>query len=259
MKIIDVNASFGFWPLQRFTHQTLDALEEAMARNGITEAWVSAIESILFPDPDEFDLPLFRKLAEFPRFRPVKTVNPLLANWRESCTAALKEFPLAALKIFPNYHGYPLGHVELRQLADFAAEYRLPVLVPLRINDERNQPTALEMTPVDPHGLARLAAEAETTTFVALCATKEEAATLLQSPSRVMTDISFLDGEQPLLLLKHRLKGLPPRLLFGSHAPFFYPESSAFKLQYAQLPREEIEGIASGNLCAAMEAEHAAR
>ncbi len=250
MKIIDVNGSYGFWPLQRPAYASLVALDAALERNGIDEMWLASMESVLFPDPDEVDLPLFRQLAEFSRFRPVKTVNPLMANWRGSCDKALAEYRVAALRVLPAYHDYPLTLVELRELAHYAAERDLPVLVPLRLNDERNQPAVLQVRPVAAGALADLALKCPQTRFIALCGGIREIQTLVSGARNVLADISYLDAEQALVQAKQTWSIPPERLVFGTHTPFFYPESSTLKLRYSSLTESELEGIASGNLMA---------
>lgn len=245
MKTIDVNAAVGFWPLQPFPYQSLEELDDVFERNGVDEVWISAVESILFPEPDTHDFALFERTASFSRFRNVKTVNPLLANWRQSCEVAMEQHSIKALKIFPNYHDYPLNHAEVIRLCNFASAHDLPVLVALRVNDERNQPACLQMAPVSTSALVELANTTPATTFIALCAYSGELAAL--SPAdNIMVDLSFIDGEDPALAASEVIP--PARLVYGSHAPFLYVESAAYKIDYSDLPPGELLSIASGNI-----------
>jgi predicted TIM-barrel fold metal-dependent hydrolase len=245
MKIIDVNASFGFWPSQPFPYSDLQQFEEVYARNGVDEVWVSAVESILFPDPDVYDFALFDALKQFSRFRAVKTVNPLLANWQQSCERAIAEHDIKALKLYPNYQGYTLNHRETLRLCEFAAERDLPILISMRVNDERNQPTCLQVRPVDCGALVELAHTVPQASFIALCAYNNELGTLIQAEN-ILADIAFIDEEDPLLMACAEFP--VSRLVFGSHGPFLYPEAAVFKATYSQIPSEDIAKITSGNL-----------
>ncbi len=243
-KIIDVNASFGFWPTQKFPYRNLEDLNAAYERNQIDEVWLSAVESILFPDPDEFDLPLFEEMQNFPRFKPVKTVNPLLANWKASLEESIRDFPLAAIKIYPNYHDYPINLGELKKLAQVAGDNNLPLLVSMRVNDERNQPTALQVRGVTPGNICSLANSCPQTSIIALCAYISEIAALHTAPN-IKTDISFLDYEDTLVYAAN--VGDVSKLVFGTHSAFLYPEAAAYKLRYS-LISDEAKAVIAGNI-----------
>lgn len=247
MKIIDTNCSFGHWPLQQFIHQNLHQLDEALESNQISESWLTATESILFADPDVYDFALFRKLRDFPRFRPVKTVNPLLANWRESCLKSIEEYAVTALKVYPNYHNYPSNHTQLHSLADFAAEHNLPMLVSIRISDERSQPASLRIPPVNIPALTTWTGKSPDTRFILHGLYMGELARL-KGHSNLYADISFLDRMDVLVNVTEQLHFPTQQLVFGSHACFFYPESSALKLKLTQSPQEIVNQIASGNV-----------
>lgn len=246
MKIVDINTTFGHWPIQLFTHRTLQDLDCALANNGIEESWLSATESILFDDPDVHDLPLFEQLRKYPRFRPVKTVNPLMANWQQSVYHAIEHYPLAALKIYPNYHNYPANHEALWRLSEIAAEHNLPVQVSLRVNDERNQPRVLRVPPTNIDGLLQWIPRFPNTRFIMLCPYWSEIGKLIHA-NNVYIDISFLDHADVLKRLLTVIKFPVERVLFGSHACFLYPESSALKLKFTECAADIQQAIAQIN------------
>lgn len=236
MKIIDVNTSWGFWPIQKFPHDTIADLDSQLGRAGIEEAWVSATESVLYPEPDTYDRRLFRKIAEFPRLRGVKTVNPILANWQSQCRRLLESnSPPAALKIFPNYHGYHLDDSD--EVARYAAAQGLPILVQMRLNDERNQPTFLQVNGVKPQEMAAFSKRHPDTAFIALCPYLGELPVLSEGSGNLYADISFLDGGD-VLQQSAEILGRE-RLMFGSHAPFLYPESAILKIKHSSLSHPE--------------------
>jgi len=257
MKIIDVNAAFGFWPIQRFSANTLEELESTFAKAGVEEVWLSAIESILFPEPDSWDTRLFARLADFPRFRPVKTVNPILANWQQGWDRVRAS--LAAVKLFPNYHGYSLDDDRVAEICRKAVEEKIPVLIPMRVNDERNQPHFLQVKGVSAEEIVALSLRHPETCLVALCPYNWELFVLAKGGRRLLMDFSFLDGitsldkEMKNLSTLERASGVvsPDRLVFGSGEAFLHLESAKRKLQFGNLPEDAAQGIASGNISSA--------
>lgn len=248
MKIIDVNAGFGFWPIQRFSSHRLEELDEVFQRTDVDEVWLSAVESILFPEPDSWDTRLFAQLDAYPRFRPVKTANPTLANWRSSWDEAAAAFPLAAIKLFPNYHGYSLSDVRLADLCRKAALAKLPVLITVRVNDERNQPHFLQVAGVSVNEIASLSLRHPDTIFVALCAYTAELPALSMGGNNLLVDISFLDG---MRLLEHAASILTEdRIVYGSHEAFLHAQAAHLKFAGSRLPTAAMQKIAEGNISA---------
>lgn len=233
MKVIDVNAAFGFWPIQRVSSRTLEALDAAFAKAGVEEVWLSAVESILYPEPDEWDARLFARLPAFPRFRPVKTVNPLLGNWR-------KPWDAVAVKLFPNYHGYSLTD---ERVAELCENTRVPILIQMRVNDERNQPHFMQVAGVSAEEIVALSLRHPAARIVTLCPYNGELPILAKGGKNLMADISFLDGAS---ILEQVAAQLP--LVFGSHEAFAHVASARLKLQHSKLPAETLQAIATANI-----------
>jgi predicted TIM-barrel fold metal-dependent hydrolase len=246
MRIIDVNAGAGFWPIQAFTDRSLVEQESTFASLSIDEVWLSAIESILFPEPDTHDRALFEQLDQFPRFRPVKTINPLLANWQNGLLSAKKQFPLAALKLFPNYHGYSPQSPLMAQVGALARELSLPILIQMRVNDERNQPSFLQVRGVDAAEIAQFSRKFPDQPIIALNAYGGEVAKLADGSPNLLIDFSFLDGCDTFAIFE----GILPmnRFIFGSHAPFLLARAARMKLDHFELSDSDRSLVASENL-----------
>lgn len=246
MKTIDVNASAGFWPIQHFSIRDLETLDAVYNAEEIGEAWVSAIESILFPEPDTHDFRLFEKLTSYRRFRPVKTLNLNLANWRKSCDLAFEQFPIVALKLFPNYHDYALDSAQVEEACVYAAERSVPVLLQMRVNDERNQPPFLEVGGVRADDIAALSLRHPKARFIALCSYIYELDALSRGGANLMADTAFLDFFETLATSAEWMPA--ERLVFGSHAPFLHIKSSVLKIECSAFPEAVRLGVASQNL-----------
>ncbi len=247
MKLLDVNAAAGFWPIQRFSYQHLQELDLVFEAERIETAWVSAVESILYPEPETHDRRLFHDIGAFPRLQAVKTVNPLLANWERSCREDLASYPIAALKLFPNYHGYSLVHPQVAELCRFATARRLPIVIALRVNDERNQPVSMQVAGVPAAQMVELSLKFPEAVLIAASAYKGELKTLATGSRHLLCDISFLDGDDTLAGASCLMP--TDRLVFGSHAPFLHARSAVFKVGgYSTLPLSDREKIASTNI-----------
>lgn len=249
MNIIDVNAAWGDWPIQYLGAASLEALDSDYASLAISEVWLSASGAILAPEPDRADHALFSKVSAFSRFRPVKTVNPLLGNWRASLHSFCAEYAVAAVKLVPNYHAYPLLSPEVHALCEVLERLGLPLLIQMRVNDERNQPICLEVNGVDPQEIAALSREHPALTLIALSAYSSELAALSKGSANLLADLSFLDG---IRTLERAASILPAsRIVFGSAAPWMIIHPAILKLEHAlTLSPEESAAIASGNILA---------
>ena len=243
--LIDTNVSLGHWPWMDFNGLTAGALESRLERHGIVEAWVAATESILFPDPDVPDARLVVALERTTRLVPVKTINPLLGNWRESLTRAIGPLGMRLVKILPNYHQYSVFDAAVLELADVLARAGIPLLIAVRVEDERNQYPLMKVPAVAVDGIVRLAASHPGLRVLALGATAGEIATLTSGTPNVSCDLSFAETDN---VMENLLASTPAsRLVFGSHTPFFYTRAAVRKLAGAPLEDAVKRSIAHDN------------
>lgn len=239
--LIDVNVSLGHWPFQRFAQRNVAELDAHFAQEGITEAWVSSLDAVLYPDADQCDEELFARLELFPRLRPVKTINPALGNFRQSFAA----FPAVhAIKLLPNYHQYNLADERVAELMSLAARRHTLILVQMRLDDVRNQYPLMKVPAVPAEQIVQLALAFPHVHFIALGAYHDELSTLVAADN-VMADLSFLEL---LRTVESALARFPAsRLLFGSHTPMLYTRAAVLKWQLADVPEPVRHQIARGN------------
>ncbi len=243
--LIDTHAALGHWPWADFSALDADSLEQRLEAEGIEQAWVCATESILYPEPDRFDERLFATCQGRSRLLPVKTINPVLGNWRESLAHAVGPLGARLIKLYPNYHRYPLLDEPAMELARTVAALGLPLLISLRVEDERNQSPLLQLAAVPVAEVATFAVSNPRLRILVLGAQYGEVATLLNLTPNLYCDIAFAetgDGLEPLL------PRIPEgRLLFGTHTPFFYPRAAVRKLAGAQISAAARRQIAHTN------------
>lgn len=244
-EITDVHVSFGFWPFADFPHRTLGDLTEHLRRHGIPRAWVSAIETVLYPDPDVHDERLFTAAADCPSIVPIKTINPTLGNWRQSLARALDDWGARLVRIVPNYHQYSMISQCVAGLAAALSERGVPLLVQMRIEDERNQYPLMQVPGVGVSQILHVASVWPRLRVVALGATRGEALTLASSHAGVHVDLSWIEQTGGIARLLAQVPA--ERVLFGSHSPFFYTRANLMKLEHARITPEQRRMIARDN------------
>jgi len=239
--IIDINTSFGRWPFQKFDVHSTQGMAKHLHSAGITKALISSIDGILYPDPSVCDAALFKAVKSTPMLIPIPTINPGLANWRK----ALEANGLKAVKIIPNYHNYPLTAPVVTQLIQVLASKRIPLMIQMRVEDERSQYPLMKIPGVDWRAVVQLANAFRRVPLVCLCAYRGEAIELVQKTENVSVDISFIETFQTLPTILHKIP--PDKILFGSHTPFLYTESAVMKLESAHLAARSYKAIACAN------------
>ncbi len=233
--IIDCNVGFGHWPFARFAEDTPARLDRLLAGNGIVTALVSSAEAILYEEPAACNGDLVRRLRGSPRLLPVPVANPRVRSAGSIVAAA----GLNAVKLIPTYHAYSLRDDAAVGLCSQAAERGLPVLVQMRVEDERSHYELLKVPGVPVEDILALAGKVPKLVVVALCPYFEEAVRL--AAAGVYVDISFAETLDTLRQLCD--KAPFERILFGSHAPWLYPRAAAAKLDKSTIRDEQREAI----------------
>jgi uncharacterized protein len=235
--IIDCNVGFGPWPFARFTEDTPAKLAGLLTATGIDRALVSSAQAVLYEEPAECNGELEKKLRPYAGLIPVPVVNPRVA----SAASIMARTPAPkAFKLIPNYHGYSLWDERAGALCAQAAERGIPVLVQMRVEDERSHYELMKVPGVAADDIIGLARRVPGLTVVALCPYFEEAVTLAAAPG-VYVDISFAEVLDTLRQLCD--KAPAEKIIFGSHAPWLYPRAAAAKLRLCTISDSQREAI----------------
>ena len=152
-----------------------------------------------------------------------------------------------AVKILPSYHSYSLAGANVAALAAELAERRLPLLVQMRMEDERVQSPAFRVPPVPVDEVVALARRNPGLSIVALGTYVAEAVTLLRQTPQVRVEVSFLDGLDVVGTLVRKNRAYARRLLLGSHSPLFYAQSAVLKVQTAEITAAVRQAILGEN------------
>ena len=155
---------------------------------------------------------------------------------------------MAGVRLHPNYHGYKLDDPDFARLLRLAADRHLIVQLTLEMEDERAMHPLLRVEPVNPAPLADLVERTPGIRLVLLNALRTlrgEPLRKLLAAGEVCVEIAMLEGIGGVARF---LEQVPmPRVLFGSHAPFFYFESAFLKLQESSLSQQQLNAIRHEN------------
>jgi uncharacterized protein len=249
--MIDVNVSLSRWPFRRLPDDEPAALVRRLRRLGVTEAWAGSFDALLHRDLASVNARLVEMCSAYGEgvLRPFGAINPLLPDWRDDLRRCHEEHRMIGIRLHPSYHGYALNHPAFAELLGEAARRKLIVQIALKMEDERTLHPLLKALPTtDARPLIGLLAKPPHSPVVLLNALGnflgEPQKTLLASGG-IWVDIATLEGAAGVERLVAQVGH--DRLLFGSHAPFFYAEAAHLKLKESVLTPEQAEAVRQGN------------
>jgi predicted TIM-barrel fold metal-dependent hydrolase len=249
--MIDANVTLFQWPFRRLRLDDPAALAEKLQSQGVKQAWAGSFEALLQRDIAAANARLAEACRRLPIFRPFGCVNPALPDWEEDFRRCREEHGMRGLRLYPNFHEYALNDPAPLKLLGLAAEHGLVVQVPLVLEDERTQHPRMRFAPVAVVGLPALLREIPKLRLVLLNAFRSvrlEESKRLSAAGQVYFDIAHLEGVGGISNL---LAQVPlERVLFGSYAPVFYPESAHLKLRESALTGEQRAAITERNATA---------
>jgi predicted TIM-barrel fold metal-dependent hydrolase len=251
---IDVNVFLGSYPYRRVPGTTPQAVLVAMDRVGIAEAWVTHLPSLFWKDPSEGNAWLYEVAARESRFRPVPSVQPELANWREVVDEALRH-GAPALRCDSQFLGVDPTGDPAKTLATRCGEIGLPLLMAVKLEDGRQRhpndvvpdlaPSAVRSLIRHHPGIRLIITHADRGFIeeVHFGSTPDEA-------RRIWWDICWIWGppEDHLKTLVETIGAA--RFLFGTGMPLRLPENGPAKLDLSDLTASERAAIERDNAIA---------
>lgn len=254
--IIDTNAHLGHWPFRKLAHSDADGLLKLMDGYGITQAWVGAYEGVFYRDCGQANRDLLAEIAGHEdRLVPWAAINPNFPGWQDDLAEAVGA-GMAGVRLYPNYHDYALlDECSLELLAELQAR-ALPVAIYHKLVDERLHHWHCKVPPTE-MTIAPLVERFPALTIICCGVGLPMLGQPKQAPpvGRVYVETSRVEGAGGIASLVEVIGA--ERVLFGSHAPYFYLEAGLLKLVESGLPKDQRQALLYGNACRILTIERA--
>ena len=245
----DVNCLLGHWPFRKLYRNTLEALRQVHAACGIDGGYVSSLESIFYNDPFEGEKDLHAAIRDT-NYRHVMTVNPTLPAFDEDIRRGVEEFGICGVRVYPGYHGYKLSGPETASLIALLRQYRLPLWLTVRLEDDRLN---YILTPRRVSLMDEIVPFLLATDDLPVLVTNLQAGEILSfgeilaSRPNLYFDTAGIKG--PVECIEQVVAGIGDRrLIFGSAHPLYALRSSLYQITMAQLPTESKARILTENV-----------
>lgn len=245
---LDADVLLGPYPFRKFPYANDDPaqLKAYLGARGIARACVSSLRALFYTDPqqgNDEDLPAF---VQDSFFIPVATVNPSLPNWRRGLEKSRQAYGVAVARLAPSYHSYDLREPFAQECIQELVNQGLRVSIVKRIEDERMHHPLMKVPAVE--NAAILAAAAAVDQPLLLHGAYFGELSELAAAQNLLFDIAFVET---IDTLARAVELVPPsRLLFSSHAPFFYPEAAISKVKLWQTTAANRDQVAGEGLAA---------
>ena len=230
--MIDINVSYGPWPFQQFPHRNLEHLAAHQASHGVGCSLVSHLGAVWHPDPDPYNMAIIQAASSLDSVKPVAVINPLWPVWQAQCDHYIRR-GVAGLKLYPAYHGYKLSDKAVGPFLTYVHQLQVPLFIQIRIEDERMQHPASQITSVPVKDVVFMDAEYPDMVLVCLNAYLPEVRAIANQTTHVGFDTSFCEW---LFTMEHLLDVLPPeRIYLGTHTPFLYTKACIAKVMKSRV------------------------
>jgi len=245
--IVDVNAFLGLWSFRNLEYSGIEGLERLMERSGISRALVSPLESLFYVDNWTANAAML-KLADSRSLSPIAAINPLLPDAGDFLREVADHRAIRGLKLHPGYHGYGLSDGSATLAFDFAEKRGIPVIIPVRIQDERLHPRFAIVPPTSPKGLAEVAKLYRRVKVLVCNARSDELTEILDnggSWGNLYAVVSWaqMEGFVASAVGKYGCG----RLMWGSNMPLQYPEPTLEQIKKADIEVGEKRRILAEN------------
>jgi len=247
LDIVDTNVSLFHWPFRRLPLDVTEKLVKKLRSLGVTQAWAGSFEAILHRDMATVNQRLVRECRQSPELVPIGSVNPLLPDWENDLQRCFREHDMPAVRLHPNYHGYPLTDPRFARLLQIATAAGRFVQVATLMEDTRTQNPLVRVADVDLGPLVDQVkrirgARVQVLNWRPRSPLLEKLATV----PGIYFDVARVDSTDGVPQLVSKVPA--GQVLFGSHAPFLVPEAALIRThESGQLDLESLQQLLASN------------
>jgi hypothetical protein len=247
--LIDTNITLGRWAFRRLPLDETPALVAKLRQHGVTQAWAGSFDTLLPRDVAAANARLAEECRRHGRdlLLPFGSVNLTLPDWEEDFRRCIGQHAMRGLRLFPNYHGYELADPAFAKLLALAGEKQLVVQIAADLEDERTQNRLAQVPHVDANPLLALVRNSPGVRVELLNWQRALKPDLVKqlAAAGVCFDIATVEGVGGVANLIEQISA--NRVVFGSHAPFFYFESAWLKMKESALSAEPARAVCELN------------
>lgn len=265
--MIDINVACGQWPFRPTPATDAASLEELLREEGIERACAYPMEAYLWADPHEANQLRLPQLAASDFFIPSAVINPTLPRAIVDYRECVERWGIRMLRLIPSYHLYSLDEPGVRALMDVVAEDNVAVAVHIRAEDLRNRNPIYTPREVPFADIVVLAGQYPSVPIIAVGVGRPgemEGAGVLppgllgamiqgkhpdtpqgNMPENLYLELSFFESNESFRTALGVFRA--ERILFGSHAPVFYPRAAIMKVTGSGMGEREKTLALQGN------------
>ncbi len=245
--MIDADVLAGHYPFRPFPYPSQDPhqIKDYLQARGIRRACLASLHAAFYTDPQQGNAEILPQIVGDDFFLPVGTINPSLHNWRTTLARCVEDYGCRMVRLLPNYHMYSLADSFVDELLAEAQRRQVVVAIVKRLEDERMHHLLMKVPGVDNAAISALA-QRHPQPLIVLSAYLAEIKELAAAHPQLYFDIAFAETMNTMQRLTEGVA--PERLLFSTHAPFFYPEAAIGKVANWAVSHDYQQAVYAGNL-----------
>jgi predicted TIM-barrel fold metal-dependent hydrolase len=242
--IVDVNAFAGHWPGLMVPSDAVSVCK-SLRDVGVDAVFLSPMDAAWSRPQHAANRIAYEAANECAGVSPVPALDPTAGGWRKELKRAASDGRVRLVKLFPAFAGYELAAAD--ELLDAVEQAGLGVIVQTRMVDPRSHHPLAQVPDVPASAAAEAARRHPGLTVIVGGPRTYEIQSLLGellALPNLFVDVSQADGMDALRNLAE--EGAAHKLLFGSHAPFFVPQSAVARV-VTDLSDDDASAILGGN------------
>ena len=246
--LIDTNAYLGPYAFRQLRHNTPAELLKLMDRKGIDRAVVSSAIAVTYRNAQSGNEEVAAAVKPHrDRLIPLAVINPFYAGWRDDLKICHAEFGMKGLRLYPRWHNYNLADQSCLEMIRAAAELKMVVSIPIRVEDSRQRSWLVDVPDVSLAELATLVKACPDARFLFVNGAGFAGSPLGKKssdlPANYAIEISRLSAVMGDEIGQLLATLGADRVVFGTGMPFNYPDPSLVKLEVLTASEEDKEKI----------------